>query len=328
MTGRARFRWSLTAGVIGGLVAIGLAGYVGTASSARAQTDGEVVSEFEGIPAIFSGGEPGFSVVYDIQIVVLPNGTRIAIFNQRDSDDVLRGKINETGIPPVLTNPGKEKMTGGWMKDDRTLTYGYYEWVSQGQTYTWSSVVFDFPSGALPFPAPITVGGEEDETVTPPPEEEEQEPATQAPAAPAQDESGIPLGPVVAIAGAIAALAGVTLFYRRRNRRGGCDEEYARWQAAQALYDEAMEAEEEAEREERERKVYLDRSVSIRDRAVAKPEVEAKVLEYDAQVVAQWAELDAAKEAHEAATERRMELGAGEDEARRIYDECTGILHR
>jgi hypothetical protein len=309
-------------------VAIVLAGYVGTASSARAQTDGEVVAEFEGVPATFSGGEPGFSVVYDIQIVVLPNGTRIAIFNQRDSDDVLRGKINETGIPPVLTNPGKEKMTGGRMKDDRTLTYGYYEWVSQGQTYTWSSVVFDFPSGALPFPAPITVGGEEDETVTPPPEEEEQGPATSAPEAPAQDEGGIPVGPVVAIAGVIAALAGVTLFYTRRNRRGGCDEEYARWRAAQALYDEAMEAEEEAEREERERKVYLDRSVSIRDRAVAKPEVEAKVLEYDAQVVAQWAELDAAKEAHEAATERRKELGAGEDEAKRIYDECTGILHR
>ena len=224
-------------------MAIGLAGYVGTASSARAQTDGEVVAEFEGVPATFSGGEPGFSVVYDIEIVVLPNGTRIAIFNQRDSDDVLRGKINETGIPPVLTNPGKEKMTGGRMKDDRTLTYGYYEWVSQGQTYTWSSVVFDFPSGALPFPAPITVGGEEDETVTPPPEEEEQGPATSAPEAPAQDESGIPFGPIVAIAGAIAALAGATLLYTRRNRRGGCDEEYARWQAAEALYDEAIKAE-------------------------------------------------------------------------------------
>ena len=328
MTGRARRQRSLTVGVIAGFVAIGLAGYVGTASSARAQTEEEVVAEFEGVPATFSGGEPGFSVVYDIQIVVLPNGTRIAIFNQRDSDDVLQGKINETGIPPVLTNPGREKMTGGRMKDDRTLTYGYYEEVSQGQTSTWSSVVFDFPSGALPFPVPITEQGEEEETVTPPPQEEEQGSVTQAPAAPAQDESGIPVGPVVAIVGAIAALAGVTLFYTRRNRRGECWEEYDRWQAAQALYDEAMKAEEKAEREGEATKVYLDISVRIRDRAVAKPEVEAKVLEYDAQVVARWAELDAAKEAHEAARERRKELEAECQEAKRIFDECSGIVHR
>ena len=52
--------------------------------------------------------------------------------------------------------------------------------------------------------------------------------------------------------------------------------------------------------------------------------VEAEAPEYDARVVQAWAKLDAAKAAHEAATERRNELDAKRQEARRVYEECIG----
>lgn len=343
MTGRVKRQWSTTAATIAGFVAIWLASYMAPASPAGAETkDGEVVAEFEGVRATFSGGDPEFSVTYDIQIIALPDGTTTAIFNQRSSDDVLRGEINENGIPPVLKNPGKEKMTGGRMKNDRTLTYGYYEYVSGGQTYTWSNVVFQLPSGALPFPAPSTVEEEEEGTATAPPEEEqEQEPAAPAAQAPAEDEGGIPTVLMVAVAaGGVAALGGGTLAYVRRKRKGGCDEEYARWQAAEHLYDEAIKAESDAGHEKEMQQIALDRAVRERQAGQndvlgkhvedpsaytrAMEEWEAKAPEYNARVEQEQAKLDAAKAAHDAATQHRKELDARRQEAKSIYEACTG----
>jgi hypothetical protein len=127
----------------------------------------------------------------------------------------------------------------------------------------------------------------------------------------------------VAIVGGIAGLTGATLLYVRRNRKDGCDEEHARWLAAEALYEEATKAVRQAREEELKRQERLDDEVTIRDGAVKKWG-EAQAPEYDARVVQEWAMLDAAKEAHEAATERYERLDAERQEARRIYEECIG----
>jgi hypothetical protein len=173
--------------------------------------DGEIVAEYADVVADFSGGDaaagqPEFTVIYDVQVLALPDGRFVSVFDQRGSDDVLTGEVDSTGVPPLLENPGKEEMSGGVMQSDAQFFYDYYRYVDQqGRTATWSSVVFTFPPGALPFPAPELTGATEAESS--PAAVEEAPLAGDAP----REGGGFPIVVVVIVLLLLLLLAGLVL---------------------------------------------------------------------------------------------------------------------
>jgi hypothetical protein len=314
--------------------------FVWLAVPALARPPGEVIAEFSDVSGTFSGGDPEFTVLYDVVVIDGTDGTIYAVFEQQGSPDSPFGPVNSKGVPLVLRNPGKEKFTGGRIKNARTLTYDRYEYVSGGQTSTWTSVVFTFPAGSLPFPA-----AQEEAEPTPTPAEEEEEedsPETAVTQPSSEDEGGFPTGVIVAVAAGAAVVAGATRLVTQTRTKGKrtCDEEHAAWQSAEAAYDQAVAAEADARDALHDRGIEHNQATNARGAAYTEafressanadliPEAQAEwdklAPEYDARIEHAQANLDAAQAALDVATVRRKELDAKRQEAKAAYEECVG----
>jgi len=246
--------------VAGGLtVLIGMIGIVGAlgagTAAGQAPPDGTVVEAFDAEGHFSEGdgacGHPTeFVAPYAGQVVENDDGAHL-VLDQKDTDDVLVGPIDpETGIPPVLENPGKETAVDGRLEDDR-LAYRYRYIDTTGCAASWL-LVFVVPD-ILPYfvettgvEAPVTPSppspAAPSETTVPEPVTTVAEPAATAPETvatePASDQGGTAPWLIVVAGGlaALVAVGGVRWWAGHSAAAEGsaCDDELRAWKAAEA----------------------------------------------------------------------------------------------